>query len=134
VLGRSMAGDAGAGDPGGVRIPEPGPTVPIGEFTSNLAGSGRHITSFNVSFELINNARAVELVGSDGWHIRIRNEILLIIKDKAYEDLTSAEGMLQFGEEIKRAVNSLLPFCSILSYCSKRELPPPCGHPLTEGG
>jgi flagellar basal body-associated protein FliL len=34
---------------------------------------------------------------------------LLIVKDKIYEDLTSAEGALQFAEEIKRTLNSQLP-------------------------
>ena len=106
MFGRTMAG--GVGSNGGARIPAPGPVVPIGEFTSNLAGSGRNVISFSVALEVLND-RAAELVSSAGWHSRIRNEILLIAKDKIYEDMTSAEGALQFAEEIKRALNESLP-------------------------
>jgi flagellar FliL protein len=105
VLGRSMATGDGPTDR---QVPDPGPIVAVGEFTSNLAGSGRHVISFTVSLETL-NAKAAEVVGSAGWLLRIKNEILLIVKDKIYEDLTSAEGALQFGEEIKRTLNAQLP-------------------------
>ena len=107
TLGRAMApaGEAGADSD---KVPELGPIMPLGEFTSNLAGSGRHLISFAPSLELV-NPRALDTIGSEGWLLRIRNEILLIAKDKIYEDLTSAEGALQFAEEIKRALNSQLP-------------------------
>ena len=106
AIGRTMAvGDSPGGES---RVAEPGPIVSLGEFTSNLAGSGRHVISFGVSLETI-NARAVEILASPGWHLRARNEILLIVKDKVFEDLTSAEGALQFAEEIRRALNSQLP-------------------------
>ncbi|MDR2137760.1 MAG: flagellar basal body-associated FliL family protein [Synergistaceae bacterium] len=82
--------------------------VSLGEFTSNLAGAGRHIISFTVSVEVL-NPKAAELFASPGWLLRIKNQILLIVKDKIYEDLTSAEGALQFSEEIKRALNAQLP-------------------------
>ena len=44
-----------------------------------------------------------------GWLLRIKNEVLLIVKDKVYEDLTSAESTLQFARDIKRTLNSILP-------------------------
>ena len=106
ALGRTMAGGEQSGEVS--RVPDPGPIAPLGEFTSNLAGSGRHVISFSVFLEVL-NVRAVEIVNSPGWHLRIKNEILLIVKDKIYEDLTSAEGALQFSEEIKRSLNSQLP-------------------------
>ena len=107
MFGRAMAGgDSPAGENG--RVPDPGPIVPVGEFTSNLAGSGRHVISFSVSLEAV-NIRAAEVVSSPGWHVRIRNEILLVVKDKKFEDLTSAEGALQLAEEIRRSLNSQLP-------------------------
>ena len=107
MLGRTMAGNVDSSGDGG-RVAEPGPVVSIGEFTSNLAGSGRHVISFAVSIEALNN-KAVDVVNSVGWLSRIKNEILLIVKDKIYEDLTSAEGALQFAEEIKRTLNAQLP-------------------------
>jgi flagellar FliL protein len=105
VLGRSMAPSQPAG--GAKSVDAPGPLVPVGEFTSNLAGSGRHVISFTVSLETL-NLKAAELVNG-AWLPRIKNEILLIVKDKIYEDLTSAEGALQFAEEIKRSLNAQLP-------------------------
>ena len=89
-------------------VPPPGPIVSIGEFTSNLAGSGRHVISFTVSTEAL-NARAAEILNNAGWLVRIKNEIILIVKDKVYEDLTSAEGVHQFAEEIRRSLNAQLP-------------------------
>ena len=107
MFGRTMAGSDSAGGDSN-KVPDPGPVVSVGEFTSNLAGTGRHIISFSLFLEAI-DAKAAELLSSEGWHTRIRNEILLIVKDKVYEDLTSAEGALQLAEEIKRSLNSKLP-------------------------
>jgi flagellar FliL protein len=106
VLGRSMAASDAA--PENQRVADPGPIVALGEFTSNLAGSGRHVASFTVSVEVL-NPKAAELFSSPGWLSRARNEVLLIVKDKIYEDLMSAEGALQFSEEIKRTLNAQLP-------------------------
>jgi flagellar FliL protein len=106
MFGRSTASTEPAG--GAKSVDAPGPLVSVGEFTSNLAGSGRHVISFTVSLETLTNPKAAETVGG-AWLPRIKNEILLIVKDKVYEDLTSAEGTLQFAEEIKRALNAQLP-------------------------
>ena len=107
ILGRTMAGTESLNNAVG-RVAEPGPIVSIGEFTSNLAGSSRNVISFSVALETI-DARAIDIINSPGWNLRIKNEVLLIVKDKIYEDLTSAEGTLQFAEEIKRTLNSQLP-------------------------
>ena len=108
MLGRSMASSDAVPTDTGKKVAAPGPIVTVGEFTSNLAGSGKHVISFTVSLETL-NAKAAEMVSSTGWLLRIKNEILLIVKDKIYEDLTSAEGALQFSEEIKRTLNAQLP-------------------------
>ncbi|GHV33150.1 hypothetical protein FACS1894187_00680 [Synergistales bacterium] len=88
-------------------INNPGPIVSLGEFTSNLAGSGRHVITFGLSLEILNNQAAETVSGV--WLPRVKNAVLLLVKDKVYEDLTSAEGALQFSEEIKRTLNSQLP-------------------------
>ena len=67
-----------------------------------------HVITFTLSLELLNE-KAVEVVQAPGWLLRIKNEVLLIVKDKVYEDLTSAEGALQFAGDIKRTLNSILP-------------------------
>lgn len=105
VMGRSMAA---SGPSASETVPEPGPIVSMGEFTSNLAGSGRHVISFSVSLEAA-NTKAAEMIASQGWMLRIKNAILLIVKDKVYEDLTSAEGAVQLADEIRRNLNAQLP-------------------------
>ncbi|GHS90176.1 hypothetical protein AGMMS49957_15430 [Synergistales bacterium] len=109
VLGRSMASSDGASGGGGDTrvIDTPGPIVSLGEFTSNLAGSGRHAITFSPSLETLNDQAAAIVSGV--WLPRVKNAILLLVKDKVYEDLTSAEGALQFSEDIKRTLNAQLP-------------------------
>jgi flagellar FliL protein len=86
----------------------PGPVMSVGEFTVNLAGNGNRISSFSVSLETLND-KINDTIKNQNWLPRIRNEILLIAKDKVYEDLTKAEGIVQFGEQIKRTLNTILP-------------------------
>ena len=111
MLGRTMASGSGEGGAAKAReVAEPGPIVTIGEFTSNLAGAGRHVVSFTVSLELVNKKEEIAAaVQNMGWLVRIKNEILLIAKDKTYDDLNSAEGTVQFQGDIKRVLNSILP-------------------------
>ncbi|MBQ7263211.1 MAG: flagellar basal body-associated FliL family protein [Synergistaceae bacterium] len=109
LLGRTMAGGEGESGGGGRQVAEPGPIIPIGEFTSNLTGAGRHVISFTLSLELLNADDAVAIIQNPGWLAKIRNEVLLIVKDKVYDDLTSAEGALQFAGDIKRTLNGILP-------------------------
>ena len=90
VLGRTMAsGDGAAVETR--QVGAPGPIVSVGEFTSNLAGAGRHVITFTLSLELLNE-KAVEVVQAPGWLLRIKNE-----------------GALQFAGDIKRTLNSILP-------------------------
>ncbi len=46
---------------------------------------------------------------SSGWLARIKNEVILLAKDRVFEDLTSAEGIMGLAEDIKRTLNSILP-------------------------
>ncbi len=107
VMGRSMAAKNAVSEDT-KQVKTPGPIFSVGEFTSNLAGSGKRVISFTVALETLND-KALELVSGPGWVLRIKNEILMLVKDKVYEDLTSAEGALQFAGDIKRALNSSLP-------------------------
>ena len=108
-LGRSMSSGEGGGQPAARTVPEPGPIVSIGEFSGVLAGGGNHSFTIAMSMELISREEAVSLVQSPGWFARIRNEVNLLLKDRTYTDMNSAEGALQFAGDIKRVLNSLLP-------------------------
>lgn len=107
LVGRTMASKGGAVEEGR-QVKAPGPIVSVGEFTSNLAGAGKHVISFTMSLELLND-KAAEIVQAPGWLLRIKNEVLLMVKDKVYDDMTSAEGALQFAGDIKRSLNAILP-------------------------
>jgi flagellar basal body-associated protein FliL len=107
ILGREL----NKSDDGTVNVKAaaiPGPIMSIGEFTVNLAGTGNRVASFSVSLETL-DAKIDDIIKSQNWTPRIRSEILLIAKDKVYEDLTKAEGVIQFGEQIKRTLNTILP-------------------------
>ena len=109
VLGRSMAptdtNEVGTGKV----VQEPGPIISIGTFTSNLAGTGRHVIDCDLSLELIDKEGSSALVQAPGWMNRIRSEIFMLMKDRVYDDLTSAEGALQLAGDIKRSLNRMLP-------------------------
>lgn len=108
-FGRMMAPQDDNGVGTGRVIQNPGPVVSIGEFTSNLAGPGRHVISFTLSLELVDKDGASALIQTPGWLMRIRNEVFMLIKDRLYDDLTNAEGTLQFAGDIKRSLNRMLP-------------------------
>ena len=109
ILGRTMAPKDENPIGAGKVIQNPGPIVSIGEFTSNLAGAGRHVISFGLSLELVEKEGAAALIQTPGWLMRIRNEVFMLVKDRVYDDLTSAEGTLQFAGDVKRALNKMLP-------------------------
>lgn len=49
------------------------------------------------------------MIQTPGWLNRIRSEIFMLLKDRVYDDLTSAEGALQLAGDIKRSLNRMLP-------------------------
>ena len=107
LLGREL-NNATDGTGNAKTVAAPGPIMSMGEFTVNLAGNGNRVASFSVSLETL-NAKIDDTIKSQNWIPIIRNEILLIAKDKVYEDITKAEGVIQFGEQIKRTLNTILP-------------------------
>ena len=90
------------------QIEEPGPVFPVGDFISNLAGTGNHVVNFKLSLEM-EGPKSMEMVSSSSWLARIKNEVILLTKDRVFEELTSAEGIMNLAEDIKRTLNSILP-------------------------
>ena len=84
------------------------PIVSIGQFTGSLAGAGRHVLDCAISLELNEQEGVSALVQSPKWMNRIRSEIFMLIKDRVYDDLASAEGAIQFAGDIKRTLNRML--------------------------
>jgi flagellar FliL protein len=91
-----------------VTIEQPGPVYLVGDFIANLSGAGNHVANFKLSFETSGD-RAMEMVSSASWVARIRNEVILLVKDRVFDELTTAEGIMQLAEDIKRTVNAMMP-------------------------
>ena len=93
---------------GSAAVTAMGPVVPVGDFTVNLSDKEPHIVKTTISLELLSEKGALVMADA-GWQVRIRNEIVLVIKDRRLDDLRSAEGVLELAQDIKRRVNALLP-------------------------
>lgn len=107
LAGRTWLSPEG-GAPSSANFEEPGPVFFVGDFLSNLAGSGSHVASFKVSLEM-SGPKALEMISSPNRLARIKNEILLLTKDRVFEDLTNAEGIVSLAEDIKRTINAITP-------------------------
>ena len=90
------------------QIEEPGPVFPVGDFISNLSGAGNHVVNFKLALE-VEGPKSMEMISSPSWLARIRNEVILLTKDRVFEELTNAEGIMNLAEDIKRTLNSILP-------------------------
>lgn len=91
-----------------VTIEQPGPVYFVGDFIANLSGAGNHVANFKLSLETSGD-RAMEMVSSASWVARIRNEVILLVKDRVFDELTTAEGIMQLAEDIKRTINAMMP-------------------------
>jgi len=105
MVGRTWLNPEGATS---VKIEEPGPVYFVGDFIANLSGAGNHVANFKLSLET-SSARALEMVSSPSWIARVRNEVILLVKDRVFDDLTTAEGIMKLAEDIKRTVNAMMP-------------------------
>jgi flagellar FliL protein len=91
-----------------VTIEQPGPVYFVGDFIANLSGAGNHVANFKLSLETSGD-RAIEMISSASWLARIRNEVILLVKDRVFDELTTAEGIMQLAEDIKRTINAMMP-------------------------
>ncbi len=94
--------------PAKTEIEAPGPVYLVGDFIANISGAGDHVANFKLSLETSGD-KAFGMVSSPSWVARIKNEVILLVKDRVYEELTTAEGIMKLAEDIKRTVNSMMP-------------------------
>ncbi len=93
---------------GSAMVAAMGPVVPVGAFTVNLSDKDPHIVKTTIAMEVLSE-KGVVVLADPGWLVRVRNEIVLVIKDRRLDDLRSAEGVLELAQDIKRRVNAILP-------------------------
>lgn len=105
--GLLLGGRLGSGK-GDVVADTPGPVVPVGEFTVNLADKDPRIARFSLTLEMT-SVKATEALADPGWLTRIKNEIILTVKDRRFTALRSAEGLLELSQDLRTRLNALLP-------------------------
>ena len=77
------------------------------EFVINLAGSrSRRVVKAKVEFELPNETARREIERRDP---QIRDQIILLISSRTYEEIASAEGKKKLKEDLKSTINTTLP-------------------------
>ncbi len=92
----------------GEPVDVPGPTSAVGEFTVNLADKEPHIARFSLTLEMT-SVKALETLADPGWQSRLRNEVILTVKDRRFTALRSAEGLLELSQDLRTRLNMLLP-------------------------
>jgi len=87
---------------------KPGAMLPLGDFTVNLADKDPHIARFNLVLELADSTVVTKL-SEEGWISKMKNEIILTCKDRYYDDLRTADGILALAQDIAKRLNAILP-------------------------
>lgn len=91
------------------QVVESGPIMDLGEFTVNLADRDEvRFARFKVSLE-VNSAKAVAELSKSEWNVRLRDTIILTVRDKKASDLSTAAGLLSLASEIKANLNKIVP-------------------------
>ena len=89
-------------------IPDPGPMLDLGQFTSTMADPEVRIVRVNVTVEL--SGRGVsERLADPGWTIMMKDEILKTLKDQRYDNVRYAEGMEKLKLDMRSRLNAILP-------------------------
>ncbi|KUK13295.1 MAG: Flagellar basal body-associated protein FliL, partial [bacterium 42_11] len=88
---------------------ESGPIMDLGEFTINLADRDEvRYARFKLSLE-VNSSKAVAELSKPEWNVKLRDAIIITVRDKTATDLSSSEGLLSLASEIKTNLNKIIP-------------------------
>ena len=90
------------------QIPNPGPMLDLGQFTSTMADPEIHVVRVKVTVELSGPDVATKLT-DPGWTVMMKDEILKTLKDQRYENVRYAEGMEKLKQDLKARLNAILP-------------------------
>ena len=91
-----------------IDIPDPGPMVDMGQFTSSMADPETHIVRVKVTVEL-SAPTVLERLADPGWMVMMKDEILKTLKDQRYDNVRYAEGMEKLKLDLKSRLNAILP-------------------------
>jgi len=92
-----------------VRPVESGPIMDLGEFTINLADKDEtRFARFKISLE-VSSTKTIAELSKPEWNVRLRDAIILTVKDKKASDLSTSAGLLSLAVEIKTNLNKIVP-------------------------
>jgi flagellar FliL protein len=91
-----------------VQIPDPGPMLDLGQFTSTMADPEIHVVTAKVTVEL-EGPDVITRLADPGWGIMMKDEILKTLKDQRYDNVRYAEGMEKLKQDLKVRLNAILP-------------------------
>jgi flagellar basal body-associated protein FliL len=89
-------------------VPDPGPMIELGEFTSKLADQQTHIVRLKITVEVA-DLKIYERLNGPGWLTMMKDEINRTLLDQKYDSLRFAEGMEKLKQDIKARLNAILP-------------------------
>jgi flagellar FliL protein len=91
-----------------IQVPDPGPMIDLGPFTSTLADPEIHIVKLKVTLEL-SGQNVVMRLTDPGWIVKLKDETLRTLKDQRYDGIRYAEGMEKLKQDLKARLNAILP-------------------------
>jgi flagellar FliL protein len=89
-------------------IPDPGPMIDLGQFTSTLADREVHVVKLKITIELSSQELFTRIDGS-GWIVTMKDEIIKTLKDQRYDNIRFTEGMEKLKQDIEVRLNAILP-------------------------
>lgn len=92
------------------QVPDPGPIIALGQFTSTLADPETHVVRLNITIEL--SAPEVEMKIAENraaWEIMMKDEILRTLKDQRFNNIRYTEGMEKLKQDLRARLNATLP-------------------------
>jgi flagellar FliL protein len=92
------------------RVPDPGPMLELGQFTSTLADQEIHVVRLKITLEL-SGPQAFNRINlsADGWMVTIKDEVIKTLKDQRYDTIRFTEGMEKLKLDLKTRLNAILP-------------------------
>ncbi|MDR1482352.1 MAG: flagellar basal body-associated FliL family protein [Synergistaceae bacterium] len=89
-------------------VPDPGPMIELGQFTSTLADSQMHMLKLKITVELASPETA-QRIANAGWIIMMKDEVIKTLKDQKYDLVRYTEGMEKLKRDMRDRFNSVLP-------------------------
>jgi flagellar FliL protein len=104
---RYFGGDDGAA---AEQVPDPGPMLELGQFTSTLADKDIHVIRLKITLELVGLEARDRIDASEGgWVVTIKDEVIKTLKDQRYDVVRFTEGMEKLKLDLKTRLNAILP-------------------------